>query len=154
MDKIPDKNSPMLKVIQYWAPKGLSDRSIAVKCGTDLASFYEYIENTHKGVKVLKLALENGRADFEALRIEAKDAIMNDPETANSLKYKIVREDLKTLTEWAPATRAISVHVEAGPTQFQFESFSENELEQIALKSAAADNNNKKTDGNEEITKD
>jgi len=84
------------------AAKGVSTKSIAARLGISYSDFMLLVE-TYPQVKA---ALELARAEFEIIRVEAKDTIMNDPNTSNGLKYKIIREDLKTIEEWAPATRA------------------------------------------------
>lgn len=127
----PDKSSTMLSIIQYWGVRGLSDRSIASKCGFTLSKFYDVLELEQHKVKVFKEALEIARATFEADRVIIKDEIMNDPETSTGLKYKIVREDLKTLEAWAPATRAIKLMVEDARTVIEFDSLSEKEQQDI-----------------------
>jgi hypothetical protein len=126
-----------MQVIAYWGKKGLSDRSIAAKLGMTYTDFLAKIER----VQPLRLALDAARAEFEAERVEMKDAIMNDPETSNGLRYKIVREDLKTLEAWAPATRAVKVQVEAAGTVLSFESLTEEEMEQIKSASQGAGTN-------------
>jgi hypothetical protein len=148
---IPTKNDSALSIIKYWAIRGLSDRSIAAKCGMNLSEFYDALELEQNRIKPLKIALELARAEFEAERVSIKDNIMNDPETSKGLKYKIVREDLKTLEAWAPATRTVKVQVENAPTEFAFGAYSPDELANIAQQSASADNKNnngEETDSN------
>lgn len=141
--EVGNKASWYLTVIEL-ASKGVSNKAIAARLGLTPAGFDNLVEYEQDGVQPVKVALALARAEFEISRVEMKDAILNDPEISGGLKYKIVREDLKTLEEWAPATRAMKVQIEKGPTEFKFEEFSAYELEQIAARGAAteADNNN------------
>lgn len=156
-DNVPKKADPAKKAEWYLtlielAAKGISNRSIAARLGFTLDEFYNIVEYEQNGRRPVREALDLARAQFEIERVEVKDAILNDPETSKGLKYKIVREDLKTLEEWAPASRAVKVQVESGPTEFSFEAFSESELAAIAQASAESDNKN--IDGKDENTTD
>jgi hypothetical protein len=137
---VPDKKSTMLEFIQYYSRKGVSDKTIATMSGVDLVKFYDILELEQKGVKPFKLALAMGRAQFEIDRVEAKDSIMNDAEISLGLKYKIVREDLKTLEEWSPATRAVKIQVEDAASVFTFDAYTEKEQEEITSQHSINDN--------------
>lgn len=125
------KPETMGEIVRYWGMKGLSNRSIAAKCNMTLSEFIDALNTEEHGIKPLQILMDQARAEFEAIRVEAKDQLMNSADTSNGLRYKIIREDLKTLEEWAPATRAVKVTVEKAPTEFSFESFTPEELAKI-----------------------
>ena len=131
------------QIIYEYAAQGLSNRTIAVKLGCTIDDFVTLLMGTPE----IQMAYDAGRATFETERVEIKDQILFDPETSNGLKAKILREDLKTLEQWAPATRAVRVTVEDAKTEYSFESFSQEEIEKIAQESAAAD---ERVDGSED----
>jgi hypothetical protein len=140
------KTKPSADVKDSWyltvtrlASSGVSNKSIAARLGISLEEFNALVDYELEGVAVVKEALALARAEFEISRVEIKDAILNDPETSASLKAKIVREDLKVLEDWAPATRAVKVTIEKAPAEFAFESFTQDELTQIAEASTGAD---------------
>ena len=127
--------------MQDLASRGISDRSIAVRLGMTLAEFqtlvaYEYPPGTYK----VKEALELARAEYEISRVMMKDNLLNDPEVSAGLKIKIIRDDLKVLENWAPATRAVTVKVQNDTAQeFSFESFSDEEQAKIVAAATASD---------------
>jgi hypothetical protein len=133
-----NKDSWYQTVVQL-ASSGVSNKSIAARLGLTFEEFTALVDYELDGVAVVKEALSLARAEFEISRVAIKDAILSDPETSSSLKAKIVREDLKTLEDWAPATRAVKVTIEKAPAEFAFESFTQDELTQIAEASTGAD---------------
>jgi hypothetical protein len=137
--KVDKESKNYVQIIYDLAASGISDKSIAVKLGCSLDEFRMVIESVEPSNKKYKIALEAGRAAFETEHVEIIEAILNDPETSAGLKYKAARENLKTLEAWAPATRSVKVTVEHGPTTYEFESFSQEQIEQIAQQSAEAD---------------
>ena len=142
-----NKASWYITVIEL-ASKGISNRAIAARIGLTQLEFANLVEYEQNGTYPVREALELARAQFEIERVEMKDQMLNDPETSVSLKYKIIREDLKTLEEWAPATRSVKVQIEHGPTEFAFSPFTEEEIAAITLRSADKEegNNFKPTD--------
>lgn len=126
--------------------KGISERTIATRLGithTELKALLEWQAPAgirfKEGTYPVKEALALARAEFEISRVQIKDDILNNPNTSDSLKYKIAREDLKTLEEWAPAARTVSVTIEQAPTEFSFESYSDSEQKQIVAAAIASD---------------
>ena len=138
----------MLEIIQHYSRKGVSDKSIAIKCGLDLAQFYEILEMEQDKIKPFKAALELGRADFEIDRVEAKDEIMNDPEISLGLKYKVIREDLKTLEAWAPAAKTVNVKLESAATVLDFTALTEEQED--AIKASREPNDSNEEDSKED----
>lgn len=120
---IPNQPATWYQTIIDLGSKGVSNKTIATKLGISIADFYLMLEYEENGEKPIQRALEEARAEFELSRVHIKDEILGDPETSKGLKYKIVREDLKTLEDWAPAQRSVKVTVEQAPTGFTFESF-------------------------------
>jgi hypothetical protein len=139
-----DKESWYHTVVSL-ASSGVSNKSIAARLGLPLEDFQALMEYEVDGKAIVKEAMDLARAEFEISRVAVKDQILSDPDTSTSLKYKIVREDLKTLEDWAPATRAVKVTIEKSAGDFAFEAFTNDELTQIAEQSAGVDN----TDTNE-----
>ncbi|MDP4299918.1 hypothetical protein [Leptothrix discophora] len=124
--------------VYNFAASGYSKRSIASKLGVSLSDFEIILSDGSNGIQI---AYDAGCAMFEEVHIEALEAIMDDPETSKGLKAKIARENLKAKSEeWAPQTRAVKVTVEKGPTEYQFESFTEAEITNIVQSSLEADN--------------
>jgi hypothetical protein len=120
------------------ASKGISNSSIAAQLGLSMTEFTGLLEYEQNGIKPVKQAIEIARSNFEIERARIKDEILMKPETSDALKIKIVRDDLKTLEAWAPATRAIKVQVESAQTEYNFESFTESELTDIVARSTGA----------------
>ena len=136
------KKNTWYPTIIELAKKGVSNRSIAARLGISIDDFVLLIEHYPQVKEALALA----RAEFEITRVEAKDAILNDPDTSKGLKYKIIREDLKTLEEWAPATRAVKVQVESAVTELNFEALSPAEIEKIVQEQNGPDAESKEED--------
>jgi hypothetical protein len=141
-------------IMQDLALRGISEQSIAARLGISYAEFktlieYEYPPGTFKVRDALNLA----RAEYEISRVLMKDAILDDPDVSASLKAKIIRDDLKVIEAWAPATRAVKVTIEKAVSEFSFESFSDAEQQAIISNAIAGDapaeitNNPTSTDG-------
>ena len=150
-NEVPQKANPSDKASWFTtvidlASKGISDKSIATRLGVSYEEFLSLLDYEVDGIRPIKQAVDLARAQFEIERVLIKDAILNDPDASINLKYKIVREDLKTLEAWAPATRAVKVTIDTAPSEFTFESFSQDELAQLAAQSTQADSANSSAD--------
>jgi hypothetical protein len=138
------------------ASRGISDKSIATRLGITLAQFQQLCDYEYPtGVYKVREALDLARAEYEISRVEMKDAILNDAETSAGLKIKIIRDDLKTLEAWAPATRTVKVQVENVASEFSFEAFSDDEQQKIIAAAVQGDiaienNNDNDTNDNSE----
>lgn len=150
-DKDLNKPGRWFEIVCELAGRGISERSIAARLGITLVEFSNLCNwQNEKGERPVADAIALARAEFEISRVEYKDEILNDPESPLSLKYKIVREDLKTLAEWAPATRTVNVTIEKAPQEFSFEAFSHDEQQQIIAAATANETITNTTDGDEE----
>lgn len=126
----PDKDQPVFEIIKYWAGRGLSIPSIAAKCDYTVAEFMQALDK----FKALRTAYDIARSEFESVRVEARHAILTDPETSKGLKAKMTMDDLRTLEAWAPASRTVKVVVEDAAQVFQFDALTEEE--QTTIKAA------------------
>ena len=85
------------------ARKGVSKRTIAAKAGIKLAELEALLDNDDQ----IRVLFEQATAEFELSRVQIKDDILFDETTEKSLRIKIVREDLKTLEQWATASKVV-----------------------------------------------
>ncbi len=93
-----------------------------------------YIQNHEEANR----QFEEAQADYEIERVLAKDEIMNDPETDRALKIKIIREDLKTLGQWATASKPVILidggQVKAPDNAFNFQFVGMSDERKAAIK--------------------
>lgn len=135
------KKATWFNTVCELAGKGVSNSAIATRLGLSPVEFMNLVNWEQNGIQPVAQAIAMARANFEIERVNIKDEILNNPNTSDAVRLKIVREDLKTLEAWAPATRAVKVTVEKESTGFSFDSFSETELSDIVKRSTSSDSN-------------
>lgn len=139
-----DHSTIQVKDLVDMAKRGASLSTIAARCGMVLEEFKYALEwvNPATGRQDFKRAMEAGRAEFEWSRICMKDDILNDPETKTSEKVKIIQSDLKTLENWAPASRTLKIQAikhEDNPDVPDYAELTEEQIEQIRQATEEAD---------------
>ena len=125
--------APLLQRVFDFASRGLSKKTIAVRLGITVEEFYillDYVAPDTKNKKYT-LAYDAGRANFEEDNLAHIEAALDSNIVTPNAKAKIARENLKTLEDWAPATRTVKVSIENAPTEFKFESFAPDDLDKI-----------------------
>lgn len=128
------------------AARGISQKSIAVKLGLTMEEFATILMMTTGGVKPFQIALDQGRAIFEEENVNTIESILDDPEASQGLKYKAARENLRTMEEWAPATRAVKLQVQDSAQVFTFEAYSPEQQEAIQAQHNVDDNDDSEED--------
>lgn len=111
---------------------GLSKKSIASRLGYLQADFQKLLDHEVAGIHPFQHAYESGRAEFEENNARVLDEILENPEVSEGIKAKIARDNLKTIEEWAPASKTVKVQVEDAGNVFHFEALTEEE--QAAIK--------------------
>jgi hypothetical protein len=135
---------PLLQRVYAMAATGLSKRSIAATIGFTLEEFHnllEYKEGKGK-VRRYQMAYDAGCAEFERYNIAKLEEIL---ETGSEgIQAKIARDNLKTLEDWAPATKSVKVIVEDEANVLLFEALSEED--QNAIKASHTPNDDTEED--------
>ncbi|TDK63543.1 hypothetical protein [Sapientia aquatica] len=133
---------PLLQRLYAMAASGLSKRSMAAKIGFTLEEFQDLLNYKEKGIQRYQMAYDAGRAVFEEENIAVLEQVL---ETGSEgIKAKIARDNLKTLEEWAPATKSVKVIVEDAANVLLFEALSEED--QNAIKASHTPNDDTEED--------